>query len=412
MIKNINKPSEFPCSGCGACVSVCPKNAVSLSLDNAGFYTANIDDSFCIDCGLCQKVCTRYDEVIDGVNLYDTQLFAMQSADAKTVKKCTSGGFAHELSVEALNNGYKVVGAVYDTETDSVVHKIIDSVEQVGLLDGSKYLQSNPQHAFKDVIAEAKRNSDARFAVFGTPCQIAGIAKTAEIAGIRDRFILVEIFCHGVPSYKLWDKECDYLRQKLNTDKFDSVLFRYKKDDWHSYCLKVDAKGKTYYGARETDLFWQVFFENVLLGSACQTCRMRKEISLADLRIGDYWGQKFEHRSDGVSAVFACTEQGEKAVRSLIKNQKITRLEETDAKDMFSAQNMGGYHQSELYNKTLAVLRENDDVMDAINYYRSNQSGKQKLKRILLKASSIIPDSLRAKLRKANSSRMLRKNNS
>lgn len=412
MIKNINKPSEFPCSGCGACVSVCPKNAVSLSLDNAGFFTANIDESLCIDCGLCQRVCARYDQIIEGVNLYDAQLFAMQSSDEKIVKKCTSGGFAHELSVEAINNGYKVVGAVYDTESDSVVHKIVESVENVSLLDGSKYLQSNTQPAFRTVIEEAKKNSDARFAVFGTPCQIAGIVKAAKTAGVRDSFILVEIFCHGVPSYKLWNKECSYLRQKLSADKFDSVLFRYKKDDWHSYCLKVDANGKIYFGARETDLFWQVFFENVLLGPACQTCRMRKENSLADLRIGDYWGQKFEHRSDGVSAVFACTKQGENAVCNLIKNQKLNRLDATDAKDMLSAQNMGGYHQSELYNKTIAVLREKDDVMDAINYYRSNQSGKQKLKRILLKVSAIIPDGLRAKLRKANSSRMLRKNNS
>ncbi len=407
MIKNINMQSQFPCSGCGACASICPKNAISISLDDAGFYVAKVDDSLCIDCGLCQKVCTRYDD-IDGVNLYDVPLFAIQSSDAETVKNCTSGGFSHELSVEAISNGIKIIGAVYDTETNSVVHKIVDSVEQIKMLDGSKYLQSNPQPAFSQALSEAKKNTDSKFVVFGTPCQIAGFAKTAEKAGVRDSFILVEIFCHGVPSYKLWEKECSYLRQKLDTDKFESVLFRYKKDDWHSYCLKVDAKGKTYYGARETDLFWQVFFENVLLGPACQSCRMRREVSLADLRAGDYWGQRFEHRSDGVSAVFACTQRGEQAVRSLIKSKKLSELEASDAKEMFAAQNMSGYHHSELYDKTLAVLREKDDVMDAINYYRSNQSGKQKLKRILLKVSAIIPDSLRAKLRKANSSRMLR----
>lgn len=410
MIKNISDPSQFPCSGCGACVSICPQNALSIELDNNGFYTVSVNDNLCVDCGLCKKVCTRYDDSIGGKSLYDVPLFALLSADSETVKKSSSGGIAHELSVQALDNGYKVIGAIYDTETDTVVHKIIDSQDQVTLLDGSKYLQSNAKPALGKALNEAKKSKNNRYLVFGTPCQIAGMAKASEISKVREQFVLVEIFCHGVPSYRVWEEECVYLRKKLKTDKFDSVLFRYKKNDWHSYYLRVDAKGKTYYGARETELFWQVFFENVLLGPACQTCRMRKEDSLSDLRIGDYWGARFEHRSDGVSAVFACTEQGEYAVETLLKNNKLTQLEASDAEEMFSAQNMSGYHNNELYSKTIEVLNETSNVKDAIKFYRSKQSGKQKMKRVLLVLSSIIPDNLRAKLRKANSSRMLKKN--
>lgn len=407
-MSNISLKSEYACSGCGACAAVCPKNAIGLELDEAGFFVASVDAEKCVDCGLCVKTCTRFDESIGGVNLHDAELFALQSADEKIVKSCSSGGLAHELAVQALADGCKVVGAAYNTETDRAEHIIIDSTEQLNLLDGSKYIQSNTS-MFRDVITEAKNNPKTEFAVFGTPCQIAGVAKATELLGMRDRFLLTEIFCHGVPSYKLWDAQCETVRKKLGTEKFDSVQFRYKKNDWHSYCLRVDAQDKTFYGAREKELFWQVFFENVLLGDSCMTCRARKEDSLADLRLGDYWGGRFQKRSDGVSAVFACTERGKAAIGRLCESGVLTEFEQGDANEMLAAQNMAGYHNIELHNEAMAKLRESGNVMEAVKLYRAKSPAKQKAKRVLLRASAILPDDLRAELRKANSSRQLKK---
>lgn len=190
---------------------------------------------------------------------------------------------------------------------------------------------------------------------------------------------------------------------------FDSVLFRYKKNDWHSYCLKVTAGGKVYYGARETELFWQVFFENILLGDACYECNARKDFSSADLRIGDYWGARFQNHTDGVSAVYACTEQGEKVIEELVKEKRFQVLQEGDASDMLAAQNMAGYTQKRLHNEAMKALRENGDIDAAVRYYRKRMPVKQKVKRILLEISAVIPDGIRAKLRKANSSRLLKR---
>lgn len=407
-MSNISQKTEYACSGCGACVAVCPKNAIELRLDDAGFFTACVDVEKCVECGLCVKACTRFDECIEGVNLHDAKLLALQSADESVVKGCSSGGLAHELSAQAISNGWKVAGVAYNAEIDRAEHIIVDSIEQLKLLDGSKYIQSNTS-VFRDVIAETKNNPDARFAVFGTPCQIAGLAKATENLGVREKFLMTEIFCHGVPSYKLWDEQCERIRKKLGTEKFDSVQFRYKKNDWHSYCLKVTAGDKTFYGARETEIFWQVFFENVLLGDSCQTCRARKEESLADIRLGDYWGGRFQQRSDGVSAVFACTERGKAAIESLCENGVLTAFEQGDADEMLAAQNMAGYHNIELHNEAMNQLRESGDIMEAVKLYRAKSSSKQKLKRVLLRASAILPDDLRAELRKANSSRQLKK---
>ena len=48
---------SYSCCGCGACMNVCPKGAIEMREDPAGFKFPHIDTSKCIECGLCLKVC-------------------------------------------------------------------------------------------------------------------------------------------------------------------------------------------------------------------------------------------------------------------------------------------------------------------------------------------------------------------
>lgn len=400
-MKHIGAQTNTACSGCGACVAVCPRQAISLDLDDAGFFRAVVREDRCVDCGLCQSVCVRFSPITGGKDLRRAPLYALQSADDGIVRRCSSGGVAHELAAACLSKGWTVCGVIYDLENDRAVHRLIDSPEELPLLDGSKYLQSDTT-ALRQALDLAR--AGANIAVFGTPCQIGSLARAAEKLGIRDRMLLVEIFCHGVPSYRLWEQQCARMKKKLHVEHFDRVLFRYKKDDWHSYCLRADAGRRSFFGARETELFWQVFFENVLLNDACFDCEMRKTTSLADLRLGDHWGRRFQDRSDGVSAVFALTERGEQAIRAL----KLRSFEPGTADEMLLAQNMDGYHGREVHDGAMAVLRKDKDILAAVRYYRALEGKKSALKRALLQASTILPGGLRAKLRKANSSRKLK----
>ena len=399
-MENVNRQTEYPCSGCGACAAVCPKRAIKLEPDELGLLTARVDAALCVDCGLCVRVCSRFSETVDGTDLRETKLYAVQSADAETVKNCSSGGLAHELAVWALNKGCKAVGAVYDTETDRVFHEMVSEESGVQRLDGSKYLQSDPQEAFARAVGEAQRDHSARFVVFGTPCQITGLAKVCELTHIRERFLLVEIFCHGVPPYKLWKHQLERMRKRLGSGRFESVRFRYKKDGWHSYCIRADANGKTFYGSREREPFWHVYFENVLLGDACMTCRMRRERSLADLRIGDYWGKRYQSRSDGVSAAFACTEAGRAAMDELISLGRLVTLEPGTPEEMLRAQNMNGYSELAAHEESVAMLKNGASIRQTVKAYRRREPVKRKLKRGALRAAALIPDGLRAKLRK------------
>lgn len=50
-----NDDSE--CCGCSACFAACPKNAISMKPNRHGFMYPNIDEKFCIRCGMCVSVC-------------------------------------------------------------------------------------------------------------------------------------------------------------------------------------------------------------------------------------------------------------------------------------------------------------------------------------------------------------------
>ena len=45
------------CCGCGACMNVCPKNAIRMAEDEVGFVYPEIDQNLCVGCGACKKAC-------------------------------------------------------------------------------------------------------------------------------------------------------------------------------------------------------------------------------------------------------------------------------------------------------------------------------------------------------------------
>lgn len=45
------------CCGCTACYAICPKEAISMVEDEEGFEYPKIDESKCVRCYQCVKVC-------------------------------------------------------------------------------------------------------------------------------------------------------------------------------------------------------------------------------------------------------------------------------------------------------------------------------------------------------------------
>lgn len=45
------------CTGCSACVSVCPRECITMREDKEGFIQPYINTSQCIECHKCEKTC-------------------------------------------------------------------------------------------------------------------------------------------------------------------------------------------------------------------------------------------------------------------------------------------------------------------------------------------------------------------
>ena len=93
----INK-NQYNCCGCTACENICPKQAITMQPDNLGFLYPQIDDSKCIDCGLCVKTCNFSDNYKTIQSNNYPLIFAVRSNKIEELQKSQSGAAFFELA--------------------------------------------------------------------------------------------------------------------------------------------------------------------------------------------------------------------------------------------------------------------------------------------------------------------------
>ena len=244
------------CSGCGACAQKCPKGAIAMQPDAEGFFRPQTDAQKCVDCGLCTAVCP----VNDPPKLSETpKAFAAYSQNTELRRASSSGGVFSELAIQILARGGAVVGAAM--EPDGVVrHRVIASEAELEALRGSKYVQSEAWHTYPTVRKLLESGREVMFS--GTPCQVAGLSKY--LGKAREKLILVDIICHGVPSPKAW-KSYAAQRQQSAGSAITAVDFRSKTNGWANYQLQIRFEnGTTYAKDRQTDPFMRAFLKNAI----------------------------------------------------------------------------------------------------------------------------------------------------
>ena len=157
------------CTGCGACINVCPTNSIKFEKDKEGFAQPIINKETCIDCNRCKKVCPAINNVNKNQVL---KSLCVVNKNKEILLKSSSGGVFTELAKNILEKKGCVFGAIFD-ENLKVIHKKIEKESDIKLLRGSKYVQSNTLNTFREVKDELKKN---RYVLYsGTPCQIAGL---------------------------------------------------------------------------------------------------------------------------------------------------------------------------------------------------------------------------------------------
>ncbi len=315
------------CYGCGVCAAVCSRQIIKIGLNAEGFYEPRITDIVrCTDCGLCVDVCS-YSH--DDLSLTSSCIksYAAWSNEPAVRRKCSSGGVGFELGRTLIDKDYKVCGVRYNVDSNRAEHYIAATVEELIPSIGSKYIQSYTVNGFKAI------NRKEKYLVTGTPCQIDSFRRYIRKFRCEDNFVLMDFFCHGVPSMLLWNK---YVKEvEKVTGKVTYVSWRNKFTGWHdSWAMSIDGEKtgekvdwhdsynlirgkKSFYNSRlsQGDPFYRLFLSDACLGKACyEKCKFKYDQSSADIRIGDLWGRTYKDNQDGVSAAIAFTEKGDEVL--------------------------------------------------------------------------------------------------
>ncbi len=311
--------SEFEsCYGCGVCHAVCAAKVISMTTNEDGFRKPIVDVKKCTGCQLCLKVCAyNYKSLLD--TNQTVHGYAAYSNDEAVRYACSSGGVGFELAHYALAMGYKVCAVRYNPAQQRAEHYMAENIEELSQSRGSKYIQSHTE----DTFSSFKR--DEKYLVIGTPCQIDSLRRYIKYRKVEQNFILVDFFCHGVPSDLLWKK---YISEYGMLSP-DEVKWRDKRTGWHDSWNMIfnDKEKETTSLMSKGDLFYKFFLKNRCLGKACyDDCKYKMTSSAADIRIGDLWGTKYQSDEKGVSGVITFTAKGDLALHQL---EKCTIIPET-----------------------------------------------------------------------------------
>ena len=168
--------------------------------DTFGFLYPEVNDSLCVDCGLCEKICAFHEDYDKSLNLAKPLAYAAKHKNPEEITASQSGAAFVALSDIILSQGGVVYGAGY-TGHFRVVHKKAATKAERDEFRGSKYVQSDMNTIFRQVREDLRDESLVLFS--GTPCQTAGLASFIG-KRLRDRLFLMDIVCHGVPAPFVW----------------------------------------------------------------------------------------------------------------------------------------------------------------------------------------------------------------
>lgn len=198
MIKLTDKKD---CCGCAACVQRCPKHCISMKEDEEGFLYPFIDETVCINCGLCEKTCPI---ISRPEKLPTMEVLAVKNRNEAERMASSSGGVFIALAKKVIEQGGVVFGAVFD-ENWEVKHTYSETLDGVKPMMGSKYVQSRIGESFCQAERFLKEGRKVLFT--GSPCQITALHNYLH----KDypNLLAVDFLCHGVPSPGVWRRYID-----------------------------------------------------------------------------------------------------------------------------------------------------------------------------------------------------------
>ena len=360
----------FSCYGCGACKDVCPKGAITMERDAEGFLYPKVDESLCVHCHKCRKVCIHKKQVHRNKHLEEfPKVYSASAKDEKILKTSENGGIFTVLSREFTGNGQNVAGVLFG-EAFMPEYAITKSAEECEKFRGFKYVEADS----KDVKKQTERllGEGEKVLFSGTPCQIAGLKNYLKKE--YENLYTVEISCEGIGSPKVFRQYCDSL-EEMYQSKMISYRFadRFKGPDKAYMVAKFESKGIELEDSVTNDLGYALR-NNLIQRPSCFTCEFHaSKYGIADLTIGELKPTDKNlniPNENGLSVLKVNTEKGWKLFEQ-IKEQ--LQVEEIPYEAAFEPK-AAGFKESRSCFMYLLDQKPIDELLNAFNKRKNKKN--------------------------------------
>lgn len=322
------------CIGCGLCAAQSRTGAIQMKMNQFGFYTANVSDTYDSNDN-CIKVCPFNPKPDDKVKTENeiADLFLTQ-ADKHHIKigryintyagystehrlKSSSGGIATYTLTELMRRGeiQHVISVKAGTNSEHYQYTISSSIDELASAAKTKYYPVTLVDALKDIA-----KLDGKIAIVGVACFI----KAIRLAQVYDPIFndkigfLIGIICGGVKSSFF----AEYLSSKAGVavNEFKQPEFRIKDhdstaSDYSFGCLDKSDNHQTIKMRIVGDMWGTGLFK----ANACDYCD-DVTTELADLSLGDAWLEPYVKDGRGTSVMVTRSTLAEKIIRSGMDN--------------------------------------------------------------------------------------------
>lgn len=285
--------SHEDCTGCMACEAVCQHNAIKIEKDSMGFLFPKKDLDCCVSCGLCNNRCPNNTPPVFQAPMESLVATAISDEERNT---STSGGLASVFSRYFIKEGGVVYGCTA-VDAKGIHHIRVDIEENVELLKGSKYVQSNMHGVITSIKNDLESGRNVLF--IGTPCQVAGLKSF--LRKPYESLFTIDFVCHGVPSQQLLNDiiSHEYPDYRIDDLKID---FRFK-----------DKKGDSKYGIKLSDIngvckfketypdsrYIAGFLGGMFYRESCYQCHYTNSERVSDITLGDFWDKDKDYMEVG-----------------------------------------------------------------------------------------------------------------
>lgn len=316
----LNNKQQAQCSGCEACVQVCPVNSIQMSENAEGFRYPVVDETRCVRCGLCHKVCPY--EYPPACATNKKLVFGGYIKNMEVREKSTSGGAFSGIVDAWCDDDSVIFGAA--AEGLNVYHTYVTDKKEIDCFRKSKYSQSMIGSSYTNARTFLRAGRKVVFS--GTPCQIAGLLAYLDQEP-REKLLTIEVICEGVPTPHFVRRYDEYMQKKYNAS-IETLDYRYKdtkakgagSGKWDFQVMYTLLKnGMSFKRDRWFNPYWSIWLEHLMSRPSCYECPYTTPGRIADITLGDLWGvhlycPELYGKNTGASLVICNTKLGRDAL--------------------------------------------------------------------------------------------------